>query len=89
MRKEKKREKEKKNDKVKVIPRSTWGNREGIVYESESFWISTQKHDKVTKWISSRVPIPIVSCTFMKYVSSCLNRIGPARTFEIIIREKS
>ena len=49
MRKEKKREKEKKNDKVKVIPRSTWGNREGIVYESESFWISTQKHDKVTK----------------------------------------
>ena len=49
MRKEKKREKEKKNDKVKAIPRSTWGNREDIVYESKSFWISTQKHDKMTK----------------------------------------
>ena len=73
---------------MKVAPRSTWGSREDIVYESESFWISTQKHDEVTEQISSRVPIPIMSHTFMKYVSSCLDRVGPTRIFEIFVRKK-
>ena len=76
------------NEKIKVAPSSTWGDRVDIVYESKSFWISTQKHDEVTEQISSRVPVPIVSRTFMKYVSSCLDRVGSTRTLEIFVREK-
>ena len=62
-------------EREKATPSSTWGNRKGTVIESKSFGVSTQKHDKVTERISSRIPIPIMSHTFMKNVPSCLNRV--------------
>ena len=37
--------------------------------ESESKWIGLQKHDKMAKRISSRIPIAIESTAIMKNVS--------------------
>ena len=73
---------------IRVAPRSAWGIWLNIVYESESSWIGYQKHDKVTEQISSWVPVPIVTSTFMKDVPSCLNRIVTTRTFKFFVREK-
>ena len=75
-------------EREKATPSSIWGDRKGTVIESESFGVSTQKHDEVTERISSRVPIPIVSCTFMKNVLSCLNRVESTWTLELFIQEK-
>jgi len=89
-RKEKRRNKRKLEKKeLRVTPRSTqvdWGN---IVNKSESSRVSTQKHDKMTKSISSRVPIPVMSHIFMQNVSPCFDRIRPARTFEVFVEEES
>ena len=41
-----------------------------IVYKCESFRISYQEQDEMTKQISSRVPVPIVSHAIMKNVPS-------------------
>ena len=47
-----------------------------------------QEHDKMAYQISSRVPVPVKSSTFMEYMPSSLNRIFVAWAFEIFIREK-
>ena len=41
-----------------------------IVYEHESFWVSYQEHDKMTKQVSSRIPIPVMPYALMKNMSS-------------------
>ena len=33
--------------------------------KGKSFGVGTQKHDKMTKSVSSWVPVPVMSCTFM------------------------
>ena len=73
---------------IKVALRLTWGDWKKIVNESKGFRISTQKHDEVAEQISSRVPVPIVSCTFMKDMPSCLDRIESTWPLELFIREK-
>jgi len=37
--------------------------------------LALKEHDKIIKQISSRVPIPIMSHTFIQNVPSCLDRI--------------
>ena len=73
---------------MSIIPSSTWNDRLKIVYECKHFWISYQEHDEMIKQISSWVPIPIMSCTFVKNVSSWFDRIVSTWTFEFFIREK-
>jgi len=36
-------------EREKATPSSTWGDRKKTVIESESFGVSTQKHDEVTE----------------------------------------
>ena len=72
----------------KATPSSIWGDRKGTIIESKSFGVSTQKHDEVTERISSRVSIPIVFHTFMKDVSSYLNRVKSTWTLELFVWEK-
>ena len=74
---------------IKVTLRLTWGNWKEIVSKSKGFRISIQKHDKVAEQISFRVPVPIVSHTFIKNMPSCLNRVESIWTLELFIREKS
>ena len=63
-------QKEKVKEIIQVVPNSIWSNRMRIVYEHESFWVSYQEQDEMTKQISSRVPIPIMPCAIMKNMSS-------------------
>jgi len=51
--------------------------------------VGTQKHDKMTKSVSSRVSIPVMSRTFVQNMSSCFDGIRHARTFEVFIGEES
>ena len=58
-----------------VNPKSIWNDRIRIVYEYESFWVSYQEHDKMTKWVSSRIPIPVIPHALIKNMSSWFDRI--------------
>ena len=87
-RKEKKRSK-RKFDKLRVVPRSTWVDWGNIVNKSKSSRVGIQKHDEMTKSVSSRIPIPIMSRIFVQNVSSCFNRIRPAGILEVFVGEES
>jgi len=76
-------------EREKAAPSSIWGDRKETVIESESFGVSTQKHDEGTERISSGVPISIVSHTFMKDVPSCLNGVESTWILELFVQEKS
>ena len=51
--------------------------------------VGTQKHDKMTKSVSSRILIPVISHTFIQNVSSCFDRIRLARILEVFVGEES
>ena len=59
-----------------------------IVYKCESFWISYQEQDEMTKWISSRIPVPIMPHAIMKNVSSWFDQIVSIWILEIFIRKE-
>ena len=60
-----------------------------IVCKCESIRVSDQEHGEIIQWISSWVPIPVKSTTFMKNVSSHLDRIIVIRTLEVFVWEES
>ena len=66
----KKKGRKEKEKKIKLAMRSTFASRVRIVYESKSVRISLQKHNKMTKRISSRIPIAIKSSAIMENMSS-------------------
>jgi len=80
MRQKRRRERKEKERKeyeemIKLDIRSTYTRKIWKVYESESIRISLQKPNKMTKRISSRIPIAVESSTIMKNMSSQFNWI--------------
>ena len=53
-----------------LISKSTWNSQSSTIYECKSFWVSYQKHNKVTERVLSWVSVPIKPYTIMKNMSS-------------------
>ena len=74
-RKRKKRERKEYEETIKLDIRSTYTRKIWKVYESESIRISLQKPNKITKRISSQIPIAVESSAIMKNMSLQFNWI--------------